>query len=285
MRGQLALDRALYAPLVMAALAEDVGFGDVTSQATVPLGRQGLARAIAKASGIICGLALFAEAFRQVDESLEVAFDCAEGSAIEPGDEVASVRGSLRSLLQAERVALNFLQHMSGVASLTGQFVRAIEGTGASILDTRKTLPGLRALQKYAVLVGGGQNHRLRLDSMALIKDNHIKAAGGARQAIEQARAAVSPALRIEVETENLDQVREALEAQADWIMLDNMNPDLLREAVALVAGRARLEASGRVSLDTVRAIAETGVDFISVGALTHSARALDISLEVTEVD
>ncbi len=285
MRGQLALDRALYAPLVTAALAEDVGFGDVTSQATVPLGRQGLARAIAKASGIVCGLALFAEAFRQVDESLEVTFDLPEGAAVESGDEVASVRGSLRSLLQAERVALNFLQHMSGVASLTGQFVRAIEGTGASILDTRKTLPGLRALQKYAVLVGGGQNHRLRLDSMVLIKDNHIKAAGGLRQAIEQARATVSPALRIEVETENLDQVREALAAQADWIMLDNMNPDLLREAVALVAGRARLEASGRVSLDTVRAIAETGVDFISVGALTHSARALDISLEVTEVD
>ncbi len=285
MRGQLALDRALYAPLVTAALTEDVGFGDVTSQATVPLGRQGLARAIAKASGIVCGLALFAEAFRQVDESLEVTFDLPEGAAVESGDEVASVRGSLRSLLQAERVALNFLQHMSGVASLTGQFVRAIEGTGASILDTRKTLPGLRALQKYAVLVGGGQNHRLRLDSMVLIKDNHIKAAGGLRQAIEQARATVSPALRIEVETENLDQVREALAAQADWIMLDNMNPDLLREAVALVAGRARLEASGRVSLDTVRAIAETGVDFISVGALTHSARALDISLEVTEVD
>lgn len=285
MSGQLALDRALYAPLVTTALAEDVGYGDVTSQATVPLGRQGLARAIVKASGVLCGLALFAEAFRQVDESLEVVFDLPEGAAVESGDEVASVRGSLRSLLQAERVALNFLQHMSGVASLTGQFVRAIEGTGASILDTRKTLPGLRALQKYAVLVGGGQNHRLRLDSMVLIKDNHIKAAGGLRQAIEQARAMVSPALRIEVETENLDQVREALAAQADWIMLDNMNPDLLREAVALVAGRARLEASGRVSLDTVRAIAETGVDFISVGALTHSARALDISLEVTEVD
>ncbi len=280
-----ALSRQVYAPLVAAALAEDVGFGDVTTEATVPEAARGKAVALCKAEGVICGLAVFAEAFRQLSDSVQVTYLVEEGDLVSAGTEIAVVEGPLRALLTAERCALNFLQHLSGIATLTRRFVDAVKGTGATVLDTRKTTPGLRALEKYAVKCGGGENHRARLDSMILIKDNHLAVAGGVKQALEAVRASASPSLKIEVETTNLDEVRAALEGGADWIMLDNMSPDECRQAVELVQGRAKLEASGGVSLDTVRALALAGVDYISVGALTHSAHALDISLEVTGVD
>jgi nicotinate-nucleotide pyrophosphorylase (carboxylating) len=267
------LERAVYA-----ALAEDVGEGDVTTEATADAEAVGIATLVLREPGVVCGLRAAETVFRVLDE--EVAFEplVEEGTYVE-GGAVARVTGPERAILTGERTALNFLGRLSGIATLTHRYVDAVAGTGVAILDTRKTTPGLRALEKYAVLMGGGRNHRFGLDDGVLVKDNHLRAAGSIGQAVERLRAATD--LPIEIECDTLAQVQEAVGAGVEAILLDNMSLDELRAAAALVQGRARLEASGAVTLETVRAIAETGVDEISVGALTHSARSLDVSLEL----
>jgi nicotinate-nucleotide pyrophosphorylase (carboxylating) len=266
---------------VLAALAEDIGAGDVTTEATVPEGAIGTAELLVKEPGVVCGLRAAESTFRALDPDIRFEAIASDGDVIdEPPVVVARVTGSERAILTGERVALNFVGRLSGIATLTRRYVTAVEGTGAAVLDTRKTTPGLRALEKHAVAAGGGRNHRFGLDDAVLVKDNHVRATGSVTGAVRLVRAASD--LPIEVECETLAQVAQALEAGVDAILLDNMTLAELREAVALTAGRVRLEASGGVSLDTVRAIAETGVDEISVGALTHSARSLDVSLELT---
>jgi nicotinate-nucleotide pyrophosphorylase (carboxylating) len=266
--------------LAYAALAEDVGEGDVTTEATVDEDATGSAEILLKEPAVVCGLAMVETVFPALDPEVRVESLVEEGTLVESGTAVARLTGSLRAILTGERTALNFLGRLSGIATLTRRYVDAVEGTGVAILDTRKTTPGLRALEKHAVAVGGGRNHRFRLDDGVLIKDNHLLAAGSIREAVERVRA-VTP-LPVEVECDSIEQVSEALDAGADAILLDNMTPDGLLAAVVLVRRRARLEASGGVTLENVRAIAETGVDEISVGALTHSARSLDVSLELT---
>jgi nicotinate-nucleotide pyrophosphorylase (carboxylating) len=272
---ELDLDR-----IALAALAEDVGRGDVTTEATVAEDATCTGRLLLKESGVVCGLPAVVAVFRALDPDVSFEASAADGDRFPEPTELARISGHTRAVLTGERTALNILGRLSGIATLTSRFVDAIEGTGAEILDTRKTTPGLRGLEKYAVRCGGGRNHRFGLDDGILVKDNHLRAAGGVRPAVERLRAA-GTGLEIEVEAETLDDVREALVAGAEQILLDNMTPALMREAVELVDGRATLEASGGVSLETVREIAETGVDFISVGALTHSARSLDVSLEL----
>ncbi|HEX6908988.1 MAG TPA: carboxylating nicotinate-nucleotide diphosphorylase, partial [Longimicrobium sp.] len=270
--------------LIDAALAEDVGPGDFTTLWTVPADRRAEARIVAKASGVVAGSAVAAEVFRRVDPTLQVTVDAPDGTAVEPGDLAMTVFGSARSILTAERTALNFMQRLSGVATVTRRYVRAVEGTGARVIDTRKTTPGMRRLEKAAVLAGGGANHRVGLHDMVMIKDNHIAAAGGITAAVQAVRRQNDRGLRVEVETTGLDEVREALAAGVDRIMFDNMAPDLIRQAVALLADadpRPETEASGGITLDTIGAFARAGVDFISIGALTHSAPALDLSLQL----
>jgi len=265
--------------LAFAALAEDVGEGDVTTEATVDPDATGSADLVLREPGVVCGLDVAEAVFRAVDPELRVERLVDEGAFVAAGTAVARVTGPERAILTGERTALNFLARLSGIATLTRRYVDAVEGTGAAILDTRKTTPGLRALEKHAVAAGGGRNHRFGLDDGVLVKDNHLRAAGSVANAVERLRAATS--LAIEVECDTLEQVSEALGAGAEAILLDNMTPDELRAAVALVRGRARLEASGGITLENVRDVAETGVDEISVGALTHSARSLDVSLEL----
>ena len=272
---ELDLDR-----IALSALAEDVGRGDVTTEATVAEGSTCTARLLLKEPGVVCGLPAVEAVFRALDPDVSFDAAAADGDRFAEVTELARISGRTRAVLTAERTALNLLGRLSGIATLTSRFVGTIEGTGAEILDTRKTTPGLRALEKYAVRCGGGRNHRFGLDDGILVKDNHLRAAGGVRPAVERLRAA-GTGLPIEVEAETLDDVREALAAGVEQILLDNLTPARMREAVVLVDGKATLEASGGVSLETVRTIAETGVDFISVGALTHSARSLDLSLEL----
>ena len=269
---------------VEASLAEDIGAEDVTTLATVPENAQATAAITAREPLVVAGLAFAIEAFRTLSRGIDVVEQCADGQRMPPGASLLNVRGQARAILTAERVALNFLQRLSGVATLTRLFVDAVSGNNATILDTRKTTPGWRRFEKYAVTCGGGQNHRFGLFDMVLIKDNHLMALknewpNAMMGAVGRARVAY-PKLKVEVEADNLQQVKQALEAGADIILLDNMSPTDLRAAVQLAGGRAKLEASGGVNLDTVRSIAETGVDFISVGALTHSARAVDIGLD-----
>lgn len=268
--------------LVSAALAEDVGSGDVTSEATVPDGEEASARIVQKAPGVLFGFEAAAETFRQTGAGeLEPLAGEGEWREEVPFD-AAWIPGPARAILAAERTALNFLGHLSGVATLTARYVAAVHGHGATILDTRKTTPGLRALEKAAVAAGGGTNHRMGLDDAFLIKENHISLAGGIEAAVEAAREA-RPGLAVEVECADLDEVREAVDAGADRLLLDNMGPELLRAAVALRdrAGGLTLEASGGITLENVEHVAATGVDLISIGALTHSAPALDLSLLV----
>ena len=265
--------------IVLAALAEDVGQGDVTTEATVSPETVGAAELLVNEPGVVCGLHAAEAVFRALDPDVEFEALVPEGSIVECPTTVAVVSGSERAILTGERVALNFLGRLSGVATLTKSYVDAIAGTEAAILDTRKTTPGLRALEKHAVECGGGRNHRFGLDDGVLVKDNHLRAAGSIAKAVESLRA--TTILPIEVECDTLEQVSEALAAGVDAILLDNMTLVELSSAVALVGGRARLEASGGVTLENVRAVAETGVDEISVGALTHSARSLDVSLEL----
>jgi nicotinate-nucleotide pyrophosphorylase (carboxylating) len=265
--------------VVYAALAEDVGEGDVTTEATVDDEAVAAGALVLREAGVVCGLQVAETVFRSLDEEIEFEPLVEEGAFLATGGEVAHVRGSARAILTGERTALNFLGRLSGIATLTRRYVDAVAGTGVAILDTRKTTPGLRALEKHAVAAGGGRNHRFGLDDGVLVKDNHLRAAGSIADAVKGLRAATE--LPVEIECDTLDQVGEAIAAGADALLLDNMGLDDLRAAVALVGGRARLEASGGVTLDTVRAIAETGVDEISIGALTHSARSLDVSLEM----
>lgn len=262
------------------ALREDIGAGDVTTIPIVPASARALAQLVAKQHGIVAGLDVAAAVFRELDSGIRVTTHVDEGARVTAATALAEVSGPARAILTAERTALNFLGRMSGIATLTRRYVDAVAGTKARILDTRKTAPGLRAFDKIAVERGGGANHRIGLYDMILIKDNHVDFAGSLAEAVRRVRAS-GTSLEIEGEARTLDEVREALQAGVDRILLDNMDLEALREAVRLVAGRARLEASGGVTLDTVRAIAETGVDDISIGALTHSAKVFDVSLEL----
>ncbi len=267
--------------IVALALREDLGDGDVTSEATIPADRRCNAVVLAKTPGIVAGVDVAQAVFRAVDPDLHVEVLVADGTPVAAPFDLMTIEGPARSVLAAERTVLNLLGRMCGVATLTGAYVAAVAGTGARILDTRKTMPGMRALDKYAVACGGGVNHRMGLYDAFLIKDNHVRVAGGVTQAVALARAA-HPDLPITVEVENLDQLREAVSSAAERIMLDNMPTDVMHKAVAIVAGRAEVEASGGITLDTIRDVALTGVDVISVGAITHSAKWLDVSLEVS---
>jgi nicotinate-nucleotide pyrophosphorylase (carboxylating) len=264
--------------VIAAALAEDVGEGDVTTEATVPADARARATITQKAPGVVFGLAVAEEVFRRLDPGVRVARLAPEGAWHEPPLPVLRVEGAARALLTGERTALNFLQRLSGVATAAARAARAVEGTGATVLDTRKTTPGLRALEKEAVAAGGAANHRAGLYDMVLIKENHIAAAGGIAAAVRAAQQR-APGLPLEVEVRDLDEADQALAAGAQRLLLDNMGPDALRAAVAHVAGRAELEASGGITVENLKHIAATGVDFVSLGALTHSAPALDLSL------
>ena len=261
-------------------LAEDLGIGgDVTSTATIPADTRFTAEMNCREPIVVAGLAIAEAIFRRLDSEVEIETLCADGDRAEPGTVLMRLTGNARAMLTAERSALNILQHLSGIATLTRHYVDAIDGTGAILLDTRKTVPGLRLLDKYAARMGGATNHRLRLDDGLLIKDNHVCIAGDVAEAVRRARSA-NTGLQIQVEVDRIAQIEPALEAGAERLLLDNMPPPMLREAVAIVAGRVPLEASGGVTLETIRAIAETGVDFISVGRITQSAPAVDIGLD-----
>lgn len=260
------------------ALLEDVGDGDLTAN-LIPENARSEATVISRESAVICGCAWFEQVFTLLDESIRIEWQVADGDRVEPNQNLCILRGPSRALLTGERTALNFLQTLSGTATLTQKYVDAVAGTGVKVLDTRKTVPGLRQAQKYAVTCGGGTNHRMGLYDGILIKENHISAAGSIAEAVTQARHHAPPHIRVEVEVEDLREVREALAAGADILLLDNMAPVTLREAVAINAGQARLEASGGVTLESIREIAETGVDYISVGELTKHLRAIDLSM------
>jgi len=269
-------------PAVRAALAEDLGrAGDVTTEATVAAGKTARAAIAVRKAGRIAGLDVARTAFRLMDASLKIAVQTQDGADANAGDAICHIEGNARSILSAERVALNFMGHMSGIATATAAFVRETKDTSAKITCTRKTTPNLRAFEKYAVRAGGGVNHRFGLDDGILIKDNHIAVAGGVAPALDAAQARAGHMLRIEIEVDTLDQLAEALDGGAHAVLLDNMDLDTLRSAVEMNKGRAVLEASGGVTLETVRGIAETGVDLISVGWLTHSAPSLDLGLDI----
>jgi nicotinate-nucleotide pyrophosphorylase (carboxylating) len=268
--------------IIKNALAEDIGKGDITTMAIIRGDKIGQAQAIAKDDFIVAGIDVFQKVFLFLDDRIEFEALNADGEKVKKGETIVQVAGPLASILQAERVALNLFQRMCGIATLTGKFVEAVSGTKAKILDTRKTIPGLRLLDKLAVKIGGGFNHRMGLYDGVLIKDNHIAAAGGIEAAVTAQKQNLTKKLKIEIETKNLREVEEALNSGVDIIMLDNMPVDEMTKAVALVRGKALLEASGNVSLQNVARIAATGVDFISVGEITHSVRATDIALKIT---
>lgn len=272
---QLAADK-----YIRLALEEDINSEDVTTNSVMPEYKKGEVQLICKEDGIIAGLQIFERVFTLLDPETEIIFDVKDGDAVKKGQHLATVRGDIRVLLSGERTALNYLQRMSGIATYTNTVVKLLEGTKTKLLDTRKTTPCMRIFEKYAVRVGGGNNHRYNLSDGILLKDNHIDAAGGVRQAVEAARAYAPFVRKIEVETENLEMVKEAVEAGADIIMLDNMTPEQMAGAVRLIGGRAETECSGNITKDNIRAITDTGVDYVSSGALTHSAPILDISLK-----
>jgi len=280
------LSRHVVADVIARALEEDLGAaGDVTTSATIAATSIASADLVPREDGVVAGLPVAAAVFETVGQGrLRVEFGTADGARVSAGEVLATVRGPVRDILTAERTALNLLGHLSGIATLTRRWVDAIDGTGAQIRDTRKTLPGLRALEKYAVRCGGGVNHRMSLSDAALVKDNHVAAAGGVVAAFDLVRAAY-PDLPLEVEVDTVAQAREVIDAGAQLVLLDNMSPDDMREVVAFAAGRCRLEASGGLQLDNARTVAETGVDYLSIGALTHSAPQLDIGLDITVAD
>ncbi|ERI08748.1 nicotinate-nucleotide diphosphorylase [Aneurinibacillus aneurinilyticus ATCC 12856] len=282
---QMKINEQLLERQIEAWLQEDIGFGDVTSLSTVSENLEGIGILYAKQSGVIAGLTVAERVFSFVDAELVFSPKVAEGAFVERGAVIAQVEGRVRSVLGGERLALNLLQRLSGIATMTSRYVEKVRRVSEKvrIVDTRKTTPGLRMLEKYAVTIGGGHNHRLGLFDAVMIKDNHIKAAGGIHEAISHARAAIPHTMRVEVEVETLAQLEEAIAAKPDIIMLDNMDTKTMTEAVRRVAGRMIVEASGGVNLDTVEEIAATGVDVISVGSLTHSVTALDISLDLNE--
>lgn len=269
--------------IIKTALLEDINYLDTTTDYLIDEDQENTARFLAKADGVLCGIDVALRVFTILQEQgFEAKVYKHDGDVLEKGDIIAEIRGKTRTLLKGERTALNLLQHMSGVATATGQAVKAIEGTNASIADTRKTLPGLRPLQKYAVTVGGGKNHRYNLSDAAMLKDNHVDAGGGIASVVAKLRQKLGHMTKIELEVRSLDELGQALEAGVDVIMLDNMSCEEMREAVAITNGRALLEASGGITAETLRAIAETGVDIISMGALTHSVTAFDISLKIS---
>jgi len=277
---EFGLDPEAIAAAVDSALVEDVGEGDVTTRATVPSDARLDARMMARQDLVVAGMPVMREVFRRLAPEAVISIGTDDGEHVAAGVEMARITGKAEAILTAERSALNTVQFLSGIATLTRQYADALAGTGAVLLDTRKTIPGLRVLSKYAVRCGGGTNHRMRLDDGILIKDNHIAVAGGIAKAVTRARAANPRNLAVQAECDTLEQVRDALAAGADRLLLDNMAPQVLRQAVEIVGGRIPLEASGGISLETIRSIAETGVDFVSVGAITQRAPAVDIGLD-----
>ncbi len=276
-----ALDFETIKPIIDYALNEDIGSGDITTNSIIPGDLTTRATMLAKAPGVVAGLQVAEYVFKSLNPDIIWNPFIKDGDKVKKGDLIVEVKGSYRALLTGERLALNFLQRMSGIATMTSCFVEAVEGLGTKVLDTRKTVPGLRLLDKYAVKTGGGTNHRIGLYDMALIKDNHIKVAGGILNAVEQVRKHVSSGIQIEVETTTIEEVRQALEAKADIIMLDNMSTDTMAECVRIINKQAKIEASGNMTLERLKEVASTGVDFISIGALTHSVTALDISMNI----
>lgn len=267
--------------IITRALKEDINYVDVASDYLIPEDQRDEAYFIAKADGVLCGLSVALRTFALLDNTFEAKIYKQDGDKVQKGDLIAEFSGKTVLLLKGERTALNLLQHMSGIATATAKAVELVKGTNAQITDTRKTLPGMRALQKYAVVCGGGKNHRFNLSDGAMLKDNHIDAGGGITNAVAALRGKLGHMVKIEVETRNLDEVREAVAAGADIIMLDNMSNDMMREAVTIIGGKAKTEASGGITLDTLAEVAKTGVDIISLGALTHSVQAFDISMRM----
>ncbi len=269
-------------PIIASGMEEDVKDGDITTNLIIPAESRKKAVLIAKAEGIIAGLPVAEAVFKKLDPSIEFNPNVNDGEKVTPGQQICSITGSFRALLTGERLALNFLQRMSGIATETALYVEAVKTFGTKILDTRKTVPGLRLLDKYAVKAGGGTNHRIGLYDMVMIKDNHISVAGSISKAVEAIKPNIPPEIKIEVETTNIDEVKEALNAGADIIMLDNMDNETMKKAVAMIGGKVKVEASGNMTLERVREVAATGVDYISIGALTHSVKALDISQKIS---
>ncbi len=269
--------------LIKTAIKEDISYFDAATDSLLNPDENGKAYYLAKADGVLCGLTIALRVFELLDSSFHAQVFKNDGDEIKKGDIIAELFGKTAMLLKGERTSLNVLQHMSGIATATAQAVKLVEGTNAQITDTRKTLPGLRALEKYAVTCGGGKNHRFNLSDGAMLKDNHIDAAGGITKAVEAVRGKLGHMIKIEVETRNLDEVKEALSAGVEIIMLDNMTNEEMKKAVELTAGRAKLEASGGITAENLRSVAETGVDIISLGALTHSVKAFDISMKISK--
>ncbi|MEE1076966.1 MAG: carboxylating nicotinate-nucleotide diphosphorylase [Acutalibacteraceae bacterium] len=269
--------------LIKSALLEDINYLDTTTDYLIPADQEGEAKFLAKASGVLCGIDIALRVFEILQPDFKYEVFIQDGEKVNEGDIIATVSCKTRTLLKAERTALNLLQHLSGIATETARCVELVKGTNASIADTRKTLPGMRPIQKYAVTVGGGRNHRYNLSDAAMLKDNHIDAGGGITNAVAKLKSKLGHMTKIEVEVRNLDELKEAIEANVDVIMLDNMSPELMAEAVKITNGKALLEASGGITSDTIRAVAESGVDIISIGALTHSVKAFDISLKIVK--
>ena len=267
--------------LIKTALLEDINYVDITTDYLIPEDQENEAKFLAKADGVLCGIEVAVRVFTLIQPDFQYEVFIHDGEEVKKGDIIAKIKGKTRTILKGERTALNLLQHMSGISSMTNRIVKIVEGTNASIADTRKTLPGMRPLQKYAVTVGGGKNHRFNLSDAAMLKDNHVDAGGGITAAVTKLRTKLGHMAKVELEVRTLDELREALSVDVDVIMLDNMDNDTMREAVKIADGKALLEASGGITEETIRGVAETGVDIISIGALTHSVKAFDISLKI----
>ena len=267
-------------PFILSALKEDITSEDVTTNSVMPKARLGEVDLICKEEGMVCGLDVFARVFELIDDEVEITLFVKDGDKVKPGEKMAKLRGDIRTLLSGERTALNYLQRMSGIATYTNAIAELLEGTGVQLLDTRKTTPNNRIFEKYAVRIGGGHNHRYNLSDGVLLKDNHIGAAGGVKEAVLMAKEYAPFVRKIEVEAENLDMVKEAVEAGADIIMLDNMTPEVMKEAIAFIDHKAEIEISGNVTKENIARIKDLGVDYVSSGALTHSAPILDLSLK-----
>ena len=267
--------------LIKTALLEDINYVDITTDYLIPEDQENEAKFLAKADGVLCGIEVALRVFTLIQPDFQYEVFIHDGEEVKKGDIIAKIKGKTRTILKGERTALNLLQHMSGISSMTNRIVKIVEGTNASIADTRKTLPGMRPLQKYAVTVGGGKNHRFNLSDAAMLKDNHVDAGGGITAAVTKLRTKLGHMAMVELEVRTLDELREALSVDVDVIMLDNMDNDTMREAVKIADGKALLEASGGITEETIRGVAETGVDIISIGALTHSVKAFDISLKI----
>ena len=269
--------------LIKSALKEDINYIDITTDNLIPQEQEGEARFLAKAEGVLCGIDVAIRVFTLIQPDFQYEVFIKDGEYVKKGDIIATVKGKTRTILKGERTALNLLQHMSGIATMTNKIVKIVEGTNASIADTRKTLPGLRPIQKYAVTVGGGKNHRYNLSDAAMLKDNHVDAGGGITGAVKKLRTKLGHMAKVELEVRNLDELREALSVDVDVIMLDNIDNETMKKAVEITNGKALLEASGGITEETIRGVAETGVDIISIGALTHSVKAFDISLKIVK--